>query len=56
MDKDVVIIEDTVDRGFTLDFLIKEISLKNPKSIKTCVFLYKKCAREKEVTIDLQLF
>jgi hypoxanthine phosphoribosyltransferase len=54
--KDVVIIEDIVDSGFTLDFLIKEISLKKPKSIKTCVFLDKKCAREKEVTVDYNCF
>ncbi|MDR1942801.1 MAG: hypoxanthine phosphoribosyltransferase [Endomicrobium sp.] len=54
--KDVVIIEDIVDRGFTLDFLIKEISLKKPKSIKTCVFLDKKCAREKEVAVDYSCF
>ena len=54
--KDVVIIEDIVDRGFTLDFLIKEISLKKPKSIKTCVFLDKKCAREKEVAVDYNCF
>jgi hypoxanthine phosphoribosyltransferase len=54
--KDVVIIEDIVDRAFTLDFLIKEISLKKPKSIKTCVFLDKKCAREKEVAVDYSCF
>lgn len=54
--KDVVIIEDIVDRGFTLDFLIREISLKKPKSIKTCVFLDKKCAREMEVAVDYNCF
>jgi hypoxanthine phosphoribosyltransferase len=54
--KDVIIIEDMVDKGFTLDFLIREISLKKPKSIKTCVFLNKKCAREKEVLINYSCF
>ncbi|MDR1122634.1 MAG: hypoxanthine phosphoribosyltransferase [Endomicrobium sp.] len=54
--KDVIIVEDIVDRGFTLDFLIKEISLKKPKSIKTCVFLDKKCAREMEVAVDYNCF
>jgi hypoxanthine phosphoribosyltransferase len=54
--KDVIIVEDIVDKGFTLDFLIREISLKKPRSIKTCVFLDKKCAREKEVQIDYSCF
>ncbi|MDR2437487.1 MAG: hypoxanthine phosphoribosyltransferase [Endomicrobium sp.] len=54
--KDVIIVEDIVDSGFTLDFLIKEISLKNPKSIKTCVFLDKKCVREKDVAVDYSCF
>jgi hypoxanthine phosphoribosyltransferase len=54
--KDVIIIEDIVDKGFTLDFLIREISLKKPKSIKTCVFLDKKCARQKEVQVDYSCF
>ncbi|MDR3195250.1 MAG: hypoxanthine phosphoribosyltransferase [Endomicrobium sp.] len=54
--RDVIIVEDVVDRGFTLDFLIKEMSLKKPKSIKTCVFLNKKRAREKEVAVDYSCF
>jgi hypoxanthine phosphoribosyltransferase len=54
--KDVIILEDIVDKGLTLDFLIREISLKNPKSIKTCVFLDKKCARKKEVAVDYSCF
>ncbi|MDR3306598.1 MAG: hypoxanthine phosphoribosyltransferase [Endomicrobium sp.] len=54
--KDVIIVEDIVDRGFTLDFLIKEMSLKKPKSIKTCVFLNKKRAREKEIAVDYSCF
>jgi hypoxanthine phosphoribosyltransferase len=54
--KDVLIIEDIADTGITLDFLINEISLKNPRSIKTCVFLDKKYARKKEVPIDYNCF
>jgi hypoxanthine phosphoribosyltransferase len=54
--KDILIIEDIVEKGGTLDFLIREISLKRPKSIKTCVFLDKKCAREKEVLVNYSCF
>ncbi|MDR0724228.1 MAG: hypoxanthine phosphoribosyltransferase, partial [Endomicrobium sp.] len=54
--KDVLIVEDIVDSGITLDFLINKISSKKPKSIKTCVLLDKKCARQKEVNIDYSCF
>ncbi|MDR1418264.1 MAG: hypoxanthine phosphoribosyltransferase [Endomicrobium sp.] len=54
--KDVLIVEDIVDTGITLDFLINEISLKRPKSIKTCVFLDKKCAHKNEVQVDYSCF
>ncbi|MDR0978193.1 MAG: hypoxanthine phosphoribosyltransferase [Endomicrobium sp.] len=54
--RDVIIVEDIVDKGFTLDFLISNLSSKKPNSIKTCVFLDKKCAREKEVAVDYSCF
>lgn len=54
--KDIIIVEDIADTGYTLDFLIKEISFKKPKSIKTCVLLDKKCARVKEVPLDYKCF
>ena len=50
--RDVIIIEDIADTGHTLEFLHKEIAAKNPKSIRTCVLLDKKCARVKNVPID----
>ena len=39
--KDVLIIEDIVDTGNTLDFLIAHIGKKKPKSIKTATLLWK---------------
>lgn len=54
--KDVLIVEDIVDTGATLDFLINEISLKNPKSIETCAFLDKRCTRQKEVSLAYSCF
>jgi hypoxanthine phosphoribosyltransferase len=54
--KDVLILEDIADTGITLDFLINAISLKRPKSIKTCVFLDKKCSRKKGVRVDYSCF
>ncbi|MDR0618248.1 MAG: hypoxanthine phosphoribosyltransferase [Endomicrobium sp.] len=54
--KDILIVEDIIDTGITLEFLIREISSKKPKSIKTCVFLDKKCAHKKEVPINYSCF
>ncbi|MCL2335207.1 MAG: hypoxanthine phosphoribosyltransferase [Endomicrobia bacterium] len=54
--RDVIIVEDIVDTGHTLDFLLKELSLKKPKSISTCVLLDKKCARVKQVPVEYVCF
>jgi len=54
--RDVIIVEDIVDTGFTLDFLLKELSLKKPKSIKTCVLLNKKSSRVKDVPVEYACF
>jgi hypoxanthine phosphoribosyltransferase len=54
--KNVLILEDIVDTGITLDFLIKKILLKKPNSIKTCVLLDKKCMRKKEVPVEYSCF
>jgi hypoxanthine phosphoribosyltransferase len=54
--KDVIIVEDILDTGTTLDFLKKEIALKKPKSITTCVLLDKKCMRKTEVDVEYSCF
>lgn len=50
--RDVIIVEDIVDTGWTLKFLIEEIRKKNPTSIKTLALLSKPARREVEVPID----
>lgn len=51
--KNVLIVEDIVDTGFTADFLIKSIQLKNKtKSLKFVSLLNKKIARKIDVEID----
>ena len=54
--KDVIIVEDIVDTGATLEFLFKEFALKNPKSLCACVLLDKKCARIKNVPVKYSCF
>ena len=51
--KNVLIVEDIVDTGFTADFLIKSIKLKNKtKTLKLISFLNKKIARKNDVKVD----
>jgi hypoxanthine phosphoribosyltransferase len=44
--KDVLIVEDIVDTGLTLSFLVKALQDRAPRSLKVCVFLDKKMRRK----------
>ena len=49
---DILIIEDIVDSGITLDHLTKYLTLKGAKSVKTCTLLDKPSRRRVEFTPD----
>ncbi|MDD2352134.1 MAG: hypoxanthine phosphoribosyltransferase [Atribacterota bacterium] len=50
--KDVLIIEDIVDTGLTLDYLIRMLKSRNPASLKVCALLNKVERRRIDVPID----
>jgi hypoxanthine phosphoribosyltransferase len=50
--KDVLIIEDIIDSGRTLQFLKDRLSLANPRSVKICALLDKKARREVQMEAD----
>ena len=50
-DKHVIIVEDIVDTGVTLDYLIGYIKGKNPASVSICTLLDKPAGRKKEVDV-----
>lgn len=50
--RNVLLVEDIVDTGWSFDTLIKILSQRNPKSLKTCALLSKPERREVEVPID----
>jgi hypoxanthine phosphoribosyltransferase len=50
--RDVLLVEDIVDSGRTLQHLRKILSTRKPKSIKVCALLNKPDRREVEVTVD----
>jgi len=51
-DKDVLLIEDIVDTGITLNHIRERMLLKRPKSVKICTFLDKRERRVVDVPLD----
>ena len=51
-DKDVLLIDDIIDSGITLNYIRENLLSKRPRSIKTCVFLDKKERRLVDVPLD----
>ena len=50
--KHVLVVEDIVDTGDTLDYLMSLLALRAPASLKCCALLSKPACRKKEVRID----
>ncbi len=50
--KNVLIVEDIIDTGLTMDYLIRTIKQKKPKSVKICTLLHKKVKTRINVDID----
>ena len=51
-DKDVLLIEDIVDTGITLNYIRERVLQKEPRSLKICTFLDKKGRRQVDVPLD----
>ena len=54
--KDVLVVEDIIDSGNTLSYLLDILEKRGPKSIKLCTLLDKPSRREKDVTVDYVCF
>ncbi|MCL2546792.1 MAG: hypoxanthine phosphoribosyltransferase [Oscillospiraceae bacterium] len=50
--RDIIIIEDILDSGLTLDYLIKQLQIRKPASIKICTLLEKPSRRQTDVVVD----
>lgn len=55
-DFDVLIVDDIVDTGITMDYVIKHIKSLNPKSVKCCVLLDKPERRKIPIAPDYCCF
>lgn len=54
--ENVIILEDIVDTGITMDKIYKIIELEEPKTIKVCTLLYKREAHKGKVKPDYVAF
>jgi hypoxanthine phosphoribosyltransferase len=54
--KNVLIVEDIIDTGHTLNHLSKLLMDRGPKSIEICTLLNKPSRREKEVPVKYSCF
>lgn len=50
--KNVIVIEDIIDSGRTLSYLLENLKTRNPKSLKLCTLLDKPERRVVEVKVD----
>lgn len=50
--KDVIIVEDIIDSGRTIQFLKERLALSKPRTVKVCTLLDKKARREVEMEAD----
>lgn len=50
--KNVIIVEDIIDSGYTLNYLFDYLKRKNPKDLKICVLLDKEERRKKDIKVD----
>ena len=50
--KHVLVVEDIIDSGYTLSFVIKTLRNREPASLKLCALLNKQSRREVEIDVD----
>jgi hypoxanthine phosphoribosyltransferase len=51
-DRDVLIIEDIVDTGLSMKYLLENLSTRHPRSVKICSLLHKPARSKVKVPID----
>lgn len=54
--RDVIVIEDIIDSGRTLSYLLEILSARNPKSLRLCTLLDKPDRRVTQVHVDYTCF
>jgi hypoxanthine phosphoribosyltransferase len=50
--ENVLVVEDIVDTGLTISYLLRQLSTRGPKSVRVCSFLHKPARTIEPVAID----
>ena len=50
--RDVIVVEDIIDTGLSLEFLLKHLNSKAPKCVRLCTLIDKRERRDRHFTID----
>jgi len=50
--RDALLVEDIIDTGYTIDYLMRSFSARKPASLRICALLDKVARREKQLHID----
>ncbi len=50
--KNVLVVEDIIDSGLTLNYIIENLSTRNPASVRVCALLDKQVPRQVDVRAD----
>jgi hypoxanthine phosphoribosyltransferase len=50
--RNVLVVEDIIDTGITLDFLLRHLAGRGPKSLKVCTLIDKRQKRRSDVTAE----
>ncbi len=50
--RDVIIVEDIVDTGLTMSYLLESLRSRKPRSLKVCTLLHKPARKKIDVPID----
>lgn len=50
--KHVLVVEDIIDSGYTLDFVLRMLRARHPASLRLCTLLNKQSRREVDIPID----
>jgi hypoxanthine phosphoribosyltransferase len=51
-DRNVLIVEDIIDTGYTLDYILRLLRARNPASLRVCCLLDKPSRREVPIPVD----
>lgn len=51
-DRDVILVEDIIDTGLTIEYLLKMLEVRQPRSLRVAALLDKPSNRETKVTAD----